>query len=76
MCREAVLEVLSRAACDDRFIGQLTDRGSKALTAYRLSSEERAALLSGDIRWIEDHVGHLDDHLSTWLRCRLQQERW
>ena len=43
---------------------------------YTLTSEERAALASGDIKKIEDWVGKLDDRLATWLWCRLSQEKW
>jgi hypothetical protein len=74
--RKEVLRVLDRAACDDGFITQLTYRGSDALQGYRLTSEAKAALLSGDIRWIEDHVGKLDGRQQTWLWCRLQHEIW
>lgn len=74
--REEIRRVLERAAEDDRFIGQLTHRGSKALQSYDLSLEAKAALLSGDVRWIEGHAGKLDARLRTWLDCRLQQEIW
>ena len=76
MCRTTVLEVLDRAAHDPGFIAQLTDDGSKALNGYSLTSQECAALVSGDIRWIETHVGKLDRVMSTWPDCRLQQEKW
>jgi hypothetical protein len=71
-----ILRVLDRAARDDRFIAQLTFNGSEALREYDLTDEEKAALLSGDIRWIEARVGKLDARLRTWLDCRLQQEIW
>lgn len=71
-----ILRVLDRAANDDRFIAQLTYHGSEALQDYDLTNEEKAALLSGDIRWIEARVGKLDARLRTWLDCRLQQEIW
>lgn len=74
--RRDMIKVLERAANDDGFIAQLTYEGSKALQGYNLTLEERAALLSGDIRWIEAKVGKLNDRLSTWLWCRLQQEIW
>lgn len=74
--KEAIVTVLERAADDPAFIAQLTDQGSKALQGYNLTLEEKAALLSGDINWIETHVGKLDERLSTWLECRLQQEIW
>lgn len=74
--KEEILRVLKRAADDDRFIAQLTHRGSETLEDYDLSAEAKAALLSGDIGWVEKHVGELDAHLSTWLWCRLEQEIW
>ena len=74
--REAVIAVLERAAREPEFIVRLTEEGSRALKEYDLSSEERAALISGDIRWIEQHVGKLNERQKTWLECRLQQERW
>lgn len=74
--KREILKVLDRASRDEGFIAQLTYRGSQALKEYRLSIEAKAALLSGDIRWIEALVGKLDARLSTWLNCRLQQEIW
>lgn len=71
-----ILRVLERAAEDNRFIAQLTHRGADALRGYALSMQAQAALLSGDIRWIEARVGKLDARLRTWLDCRLQQEIW
>lgn len=71
-----ILKVLDRAADDDNFIAQLTYHGSEALQGYNLTMEEKAALLSGDIGWIEARVGKLDARLRAWLECRLQQEIW
>lgn len=73
---EEILRVLKRAAEDDEFIAQLTDQGSKTLRGYDLSNQAKAALLSGDQRWIEEHVGKLTARLRTWIDCRLQQEIW
>lgn len=74
--REAVIAVLSKAAEDTEFVAKLSDLGSDALREYDLSPEEKAALVSGDVRWLEKHVGVLDDKHKVWLECRLQQERW
>jgi hypothetical protein len=74
--KEAILEVLARAADDHKFLARLAEDPSKALKAYNLTSEERAALASGDLRRIESWVGKLDKRLSTWIWCRLQQEKW
>jgi deferrochelatase/peroxidase EfeB len=75
--KEAILEILARAADDSNFLAQLADNPEKALSAYYvLSWEERAALASGDIKMIESWVGKLDKRLATWLWCRLSQEKW
>ena len=75
--REAILEVLARAADDSEFLAQLADNPSEALKGYyTLTQEELAALLSGDIKKIESWVGKLDRRLATWLWCRLSQEKW
>jgi enoyl-[acyl-carrier-protein] reductase (NADH) len=71
-----ILKVLRRAASDDGFIARLTEQGSKALREYNLSRKAKAALMSGDIRWVEDRVGKLNARLRTWFDCRLQQEVW
>lgn len=73
---DEILRVLDRAADDNDFIAELTYRGSKALEGYNLTMEAKAALLSGDIRWIEAQLGKLDARLRTWPDCRLQQEIW
>lgn len=75
--REAILAILARAADDSEFLAQLADNPSKALNDYyTLTQEELAALASGDIKKIESWVGKLDKRHSTWLWCRLSQEKW
>ena len=74
--KEAILEVLARAADDHKFLARLAENPAKVLQEYDLTQEERAALASGDLRRIESWVGKLDERLSTWVWCRLQQEKW
>ena len=74
--KEAILEVLARAADDHKFLARLAEDPAKVLKEYDLTSEERAALASGDLRRIESWVGKLNKRLSTWIWCRLQQEKW
>jgi hypothetical protein len=77
MHRREILNVLERAAQDNYFIAQMTTDGDEALQSYHLNWQEKAALLSGDIRWIEMRLGSkLDARLRTWLDCRLEQEIW
>lgn len=74
--KEAILEVLGRAADDHKFLARLAADPANVLQEYNLTSEERAALASGDLRRIESWVGKLDKRLGTWIWCRLQQEKW
>jgi formate transporter len=73
---KALLAVLSKARNDSGFLTRLAEDPAEALKDYDLTSEEKAALSSGDIRWIESKLGVLDEPLRTWLTARLAQERW
>jgi formate dehydrogenase alpha subunit len=72
----AVLAVLDRAAQDNAFLARLAENPAEALKDYELTAEEKAALMSGDIRKIEAWLGKLDERLKTWLMLRLSQEKW
>jgi len=75
--KDAILEVLGRAADEPKFLRSMADDPHEALKAYyTLTAEEKAALASGDIKKIESWVGKLDERLATWLWCRLSQEKW
>jgi formate dehydrogenase alpha subunit len=71
-----VLAVLDRAAQDNAFLARLAENPAEALKEYKLTAEEKAALMSGDIRKIEAWLGKLDERLKTWLVLRLSQEKW
>jgi len=73
---KALLAVLARAKDDSDFVARLAENPSEALQDYDLTAEEKAALLSGDIKWIESKLGVLDKPLRTWLTARLAQEKW
>jgi len=72
----AVLAVLDRATQDNAFLARLAENPAEALKEYELTTEEKAALMSGDIRKIESWLGKLDERLKTWLMLRLSQEKW
>jgi formate dehydrogenase alpha subunit len=72
----AVLAVLDRAARDNAFLARLAENPGEALRDYELTAEQKAALMSGDIRRIESWLGKLDERLKTWLMLRLSQEKW
>jgi formate/nitrite transporter len=73
---KALISVLARARDDTNFLTKLADNPNQALKAYNLTSEAKAALESGDVRWLESRVGTLDEPLRTWLTSRLTQEKW
>ena len=73
---KALLAVLAKARDDGHFLARLAEDPAEALKDYDLTSEEKAALSSGDIRWIESKLGVLDEPLRTWLTARLAQEKW
>ena len=73
---KAVLAVLDRASQDNAFFARLAENPAEALKEYELTPEEKAAIISGDIRKIESWVGKLDERLRKWLINRLQQEKW
>jgi len=74
---KALLAVLSKARDDSGFLATLAENPADALKDYdNLTAEEKAALSSGDIQWIESKLGVLDEPLRTWLTARLAQEKW
>jgi len=73
---KALLAVLSKARDDSNFLARLAENPAEVLNDYDITAEEKAALSSGDIRWIESKLGILDEPLRTWLTARLAQEKW
>jgi DNA-binding response OmpR family regulator len=74
--REEVVRVLDRTSTDLDFWRQLMEAGSEALEDYRLSAEAKAAILSGDLEWIREHVGDLSQDQLMFLYKRLEREAW
>lgn len=71
-----LLAVLERAATDAEFVRSLVYRGADALDAYELSPQEKLAILTGDVDWIERHAGKLSSLQLRWLEQRLGAEVW
>jgi DNA-binding NtrC family response regulator len=74
--KEEVIKVLERAATDSEFVCSLLYHGADALEEYDLTGPEKLALLTGDIEWIEKHVGPLTPIQRRWLEQRLSAEIW
>jgi len=74
--KEEMITILERAASDSEFIAKLLYEGADALEEYDLTGPEKLALLTGDIEWIEKHIGPLKTNQKLWLEQRLSAEIW
>lgn len=74
--KEEVVRVLERTNEDVAFAGNLLEGDSSALNAYNLSSEAKAAIICGDLRWLKEHVGELTAEQMRFINRRLQREAW
>ena len=71
-----VIRALNRTSEDGRFWNALMELGSAALEDYQLSNEAKAAIVSGDLRWINEHVGELTQKQLMFIYKRLEREAW
>lgn len=71
-----VILVLERAAKDSSFVAELFYNGADALDGYQLTGAEKLAILTGDVNWIEEHLGPLTGEQKRWLEQRLSAEVW
>ncbi len=74
--RREVSQVLNRTAEDMDFWRALMENGSVALADYRLSNEAKAAIVSGDLKWINENVGELTQKQLMFIYKRLEREAW
>jgi FixJ family two-component response regulator len=74
--RREVSRVLDRTTQDRTFWKDLMEIGSEALKGYRLSNEAKAAIVSGDLRWINQNVGELTQKQLMFIYKRLEREAW
>ena len=78
MSKEAVLAVLQRATEDTGFYSQLAHDYATALKEYDLTPQETIAIGTGDVRWIESHIGaQVDQRLMERVFIPLlSREQW
>jgi ActR/RegA family two-component response regulator len=74
--KREVIQVLNRTWEDPAFWSDLMEQGSRALAEYRISSEAKAAITSGDLRWINANVGELTQKQLMFIYKRLEREAW
>lgn len=73
---DQVRKVLRLAARDRAFAQRLLHQGSRVLSGFALSPPAEAAIVSGDIAWIEKECGELSPEERDWLERRLEAEIW
>ena len=73
---EQVKKVLRMASSDEGFGRRLLFEGSRVLSGFPLSDPAKAAIVSGDVAWIEKRCGELSPEESRWLARRLEAEIW
>jgi peptide subunit release factor 1 (eRF1) len=74
--KEEIGRVLDRASHDEDFLHSLVKKGSDALKDYRLSEMAKEAIISGDLKWIEENAGRLNEQQMELLCSRLEKESW
>lgn len=74
--KREVIQVLNRSAEDSSFWSDLIENGSRALADYPLSWEAKAAIISGDLKWISENVGELTRKQLMFVYRRLEREAW
>jgi DNA-binding NtrC family response regulator len=74
--KEEILRLLEQAANDANLVYELLHHGADALEEFNLTGAEKLAVLTGDIQWIETHVGPLSPLQRKWLEGRLAAEIW
>ena len=74
--KREVLGVLSRAADDQKFWDDLMELGSEALDKNQLIGDAKAAITSGDLKWINENVGELNQKQLRFIYKRLERESY
>lgn len=74
--KEEVIKMLDKVVSDLDFVAPSTVSWVDTLDQYNLTKPEKLALVTGDIEWIEKHVGPLTSPQKQWLEDRMKSENW
>ncbi len=74
--KREVIRVLNRTNEDMVFFGKLLEGSADSLKEYHLSWEAKAAITSGDLKWLEQNVGDLSETQLAFIYKRLEREDW
>ena len=69
-------KVFERATWDIQFYTDFVKNGAEALKEYKLTDDEKRALLTNDVAWIKKHHGPLTAAQNFWFEHRLSAEVW
>ena len=58
---------IQRGARDSKFAQSVYAVGAVALDGYKLTSQEKLAIITADINWIEDQMGTLSPDQKQWM---------
>lgn len=65
--KKEVLKILEKGAHDRDFARRLFTNGAEALEDFDLTAQEKLALITKDIDWIEDQIGPVKPDLKRWF---------
>lgn len=74
--KREVIRVLNRTNEDVSFSGNLLEGSGDSLKEYQLSWEAKAAITSGDVKWLKQNVSDLTEKQLTFIYKRLEREAW
>ena len=72
--KREVLRVLDLTYEEPTFLRDLLERGSNALEDYQISNNGKEAIISGDLKWINENVGELTQKQLMFILKRLETE--
>ncbi|MCP3889826.1 MAG: response regulator [Desulfobulbaceae bacterium] len=74
--KREVIRILDRTAEDQRFWTDLMENDSEVLAGYNLSYEAQAAIMSGDLGWINRNIGELTQKQLMFITIKCGCEIW
>ncbi|MFZ5571021.1 MAG: response regulator [Thermodesulfobacteriota bacterium] len=64
---EEVRKVLMKGAAEPDFARKVFEEGGEALGPYKLTANEKLAIVTGDVDWLEDQLGMIKPEQKHWL---------
>lgn len=74
--KREIFRVLNRAAEDRDTWNGTMEGGSEALRDYHLSDEAKAAIVSADLKWLNEQIAELTQKQLMFIYTRLKREAW